>query len=154
LPDRVGGAQGWNFEKAHSILHRVREIVMWSWSENTSCQGPGCTSPPPCSTPATTQVRHCGRHLTAAFAPTSASCQPRCHVRHCANCSGPKSRWDRHRAAVPTMVWLQVLKQCHGNPLQRLSRPHGARMRTRFYISLSTISKFRHSTMLWHLSYE
>ena len=40
LPDRVGGAQGWNFEKAHSILHKVREIVMWGWSENTSCQGP------------------------------------------------------------------------------------------------------------------
>jgi hypothetical protein len=27
LPDRVGGAKGWNFEKAHSILHKVREIV-------------------------------------------------------------------------------------------------------------------------------
>jgi hypothetical protein len=26
-------------EKAHSILHKVREIVMWGWSENTSCQG-------------------------------------------------------------------------------------------------------------------
>ncbi len=42
LPDRVGvgGAQGWNFEKAHSILHKVREIVIWGWSENTSCQVP------------------------------------------------------------------------------------------------------------------
>jgi hypothetical protein len=40
LPDRVGRAQGWNFEKAHSILHKVRDIVMWGWSENTSCQGP------------------------------------------------------------------------------------------------------------------
>ncbi len=40
LPNRVGGALGWNFEKAHSILHKVREIVMWGWSENTSCQGP------------------------------------------------------------------------------------------------------------------
>jgi len=40
LPDRIGGAPGWNFEKAHSILHKVREIVMWGWSENTSCQGP------------------------------------------------------------------------------------------------------------------
>ena len=40
LPDSVGGAKGWNFEKAHSILHKVREIVMWGWSENTSCQGP------------------------------------------------------------------------------------------------------------------
>ncbi len=27
-------------EKAHSILHKVREIVMWGWSENTSWQGP------------------------------------------------------------------------------------------------------------------
>ena len=33
LPNRVGGALGWNFEKAHSILHKVREIVMWGWSE-------------------------------------------------------------------------------------------------------------------------
>ena len=40
LPDRVGGAKGWKFEKAHSILHKVREIVMWGWAENTSCQGP------------------------------------------------------------------------------------------------------------------
>jgi hypothetical protein len=28
------------FEKAHSILHNVREIIMWGWSENTSCKGP------------------------------------------------------------------------------------------------------------------
>ncbi len=28
LPDRVGWAKGWKFEKAHSILHKVREIVM------------------------------------------------------------------------------------------------------------------------------
>jgi hypothetical protein len=40
LSDRVGGVKGWNFEKAHSILRKVREIVMWGWSENTSCQGP------------------------------------------------------------------------------------------------------------------
>ena len=40
LSDRVGRAKGWNFEKAHSILHKVREIVMWGWAENTSCQGP------------------------------------------------------------------------------------------------------------------
>ena len=40
LPDRVGGASGWKFEKAHNILHKVREIVMWGCSENTSCQGP------------------------------------------------------------------------------------------------------------------
>ncbi len=31
LPDtgRVGGADEWNFENAHNILHKVREIVMW-----------------------------------------------------------------------------------------------------------------------------
>jgi hypothetical protein len=40
FPDQVGGAQGWNFEKAHNILHKVHKIVMWGWSENTSCQGP------------------------------------------------------------------------------------------------------------------
>jgi hypothetical protein len=40
LPDRIGGAKGWCFEKAHSFLHKVREIIMWGWSEKTSCQGP------------------------------------------------------------------------------------------------------------------
>ena len=25
LPDRVGGAKGWNFEKAHGILHSARD---------------------------------------------------------------------------------------------------------------------------------
>ncbi len=40
LPDRVGGAQGWNLEKAHGILDKVREFVMWGWAKNTSCQGP------------------------------------------------------------------------------------------------------------------
>ena len=28
LPDRVGGSNGWNFEKAQSIWHKVREIIM------------------------------------------------------------------------------------------------------------------------------
>ena len=27
LPERVGGDKGWNFERTHSILHKVREIV-------------------------------------------------------------------------------------------------------------------------------
>ena len=26
-------------KKKNSTLHKVREIVMWGWSENTSCQG-------------------------------------------------------------------------------------------------------------------
>lgn len=38
LPARTGGAEGWNFEKAHSILHKVREILLFGWSENFSTQ--------------------------------------------------------------------------------------------------------------------
>ena len=38
LPDRTGGAEGWNFEKAHSILHKVREILLFGWTENFSTQ--------------------------------------------------------------------------------------------------------------------
>ena len=40
LPEKCGEKSGWNFEKAHSILHKVRDIVMWGNSDNTSCQGP------------------------------------------------------------------------------------------------------------------
>ena len=29
---------GWNFDKAQSILHKVREIIMLGNSDNTSCQ--------------------------------------------------------------------------------------------------------------------
>ena len=38
LPDKTGEAAGWNFEKAHSILHKVREILLYGWSENFSTQ--------------------------------------------------------------------------------------------------------------------
>ncbi len=38
LPDKTGEKGKWNFEKAHSILHKVREIVLWGNSDNTSCQ--------------------------------------------------------------------------------------------------------------------
>jgi hypothetical protein len=38
LPDRKGGEEGWNFEEAHSILHKVREIILFGWSENYSTQ--------------------------------------------------------------------------------------------------------------------
>jgi hypothetical protein len=38
LPDKTGKKGKWNFEKAHSILHKVREIVLWGNSDNTSCQ--------------------------------------------------------------------------------------------------------------------
>ena len=40
MPYRTGGAEGWNFEKAHSILHKVRDILLFGWSENFSHQGP------------------------------------------------------------------------------------------------------------------
>ena len=40
LLEKCGEKSGWNFEKAHSILHKVRDIVMWGNSDNTSCQGP------------------------------------------------------------------------------------------------------------------
>jgi hypothetical protein len=40
MPYRTGGAEGWNFEKAHSILHKVRDILLFGWSENFGHQGP------------------------------------------------------------------------------------------------------------------
>jgi hypothetical protein len=40
MPFRTGGPEGWNFEKAHSILHKVRDIILFGWSENFSHQGP------------------------------------------------------------------------------------------------------------------
>ena len=40
LPDKTGEKGKWNFKKAHSILHKVREIVLWGNSDNTSCQAP------------------------------------------------------------------------------------------------------------------
>ena len=45
LPDKTGEKGKWNFEKAHSILHKVREIILWGNSDNTSCQAPEvCTN--------------------------------------------------------------------------------------------------------------
>ena len=38
MPEKTGEESGWNFEKAHSILHKVREIVMFGWTENYSTQ--------------------------------------------------------------------------------------------------------------------
>ena len=40
LPEKTGEKAAWNFEKAHSILHKVREIVLWGNTDNTSCQAP------------------------------------------------------------------------------------------------------------------
>ncbi len=36
MPYRTGRPEGWNFEKAHSILHKVRDILLFGWSENFS----------------------------------------------------------------------------------------------------------------------
>jgi len=38
LPEKNGDASGWNFERAHSILHNPREILLFGWSENFSTQ--------------------------------------------------------------------------------------------------------------------
>ena len=40
LPNKSGQKRAWKFEKAHSILHKVREIIMFGWTENFSTQGP------------------------------------------------------------------------------------------------------------------
>ncbi len=37
LTDKRGEKRKWNFEKAHSILHKVREIILWGNSDHTSC---------------------------------------------------------------------------------------------------------------------
>jgi hypothetical protein len=38
--EKNGVANDWKFEKAHSILHMVRERILFGWSENFSNQGP------------------------------------------------------------------------------------------------------------------
>ena len=38
FPDRTGGVEGGNFEKAHSILHKVEKILIFGWLENYSIQ--------------------------------------------------------------------------------------------------------------------
>ncbi len=40
LPDKTGEKAGWNFGKAPSILHKVREIVLWGNTDNSLCQSP------------------------------------------------------------------------------------------------------------------
>jgi hypothetical protein len=39
LPENNGVISAWKFEKAHSILHKVRELILFGWSENFSTQG-------------------------------------------------------------------------------------------------------------------
>ena len=40
FPEKNGVLNAWKFEKAHSILHKVRELILFGWSENFSIQGP------------------------------------------------------------------------------------------------------------------
>jgi hypothetical protein len=40
LPDKTGEKEKWNFDKVHSILHKVCKIVLWGNVVNTSCQAP------------------------------------------------------------------------------------------------------------------
>jgi hypothetical protein len=40
FPEKNGFAYGWKFKKAYSILHKVRELILFGWSENFSTQGP------------------------------------------------------------------------------------------------------------------
>ncbi len=35
---RTGNVSGWNFEKAHSILHKVCKKILFGWSEDFSTQ--------------------------------------------------------------------------------------------------------------------
>jgi hypothetical protein len=41
FPEQNVVANGWKFEKAHSILHKVRELILFGSLENFSTQGPG-----------------------------------------------------------------------------------------------------------------
>ena len=40
FPEKNGVINSWKLEKAHSILHKVRELILFGWSENFSTQGP------------------------------------------------------------------------------------------------------------------
>jgi hypothetical protein len=40
LPDKKSEKSKWKFDKAHSILHMVLEIVFWGNTDNISCQAP------------------------------------------------------------------------------------------------------------------
>ena len=40
MPERTGGLLGWNFEKPHSVVHKVRYIILLGWSEIFCHQGP------------------------------------------------------------------------------------------------------------------
>ena len=40
MPERTGGVKSWNFEKPHSVVHKVRDIIFLGWSEIFGHQGP------------------------------------------------------------------------------------------------------------------
>ncbi len=40
LPEKNGVINAWKFEKAHSTLHKVLELILFGWSENLSTQEP------------------------------------------------------------------------------------------------------------------
>jgi hypothetical protein len=40
LPLKDGVTNAWKFEKAHSILHKVLELILFGWSKNFSKQTP------------------------------------------------------------------------------------------------------------------
>jgi hypothetical protein len=65
LPDKTGEKGKWNFEKAHSILHKVREIVLWGNSDNCSCQAPEVCNGVYCNIPVCIPILCNLRVLTA-----------------------------------------------------------------------------------------
>ena len=44
LPDKTGEKAKWNFEKAHSFLHKVHKIMFWGNTDNTLCRSPEACS--------------------------------------------------------------------------------------------------------------
>jgi hypothetical protein len=40
FPTKNGVVNAWKFEKAHSILHKVCDLILFGWSEDFSTQGP------------------------------------------------------------------------------------------------------------------
>ena len=57
FPEKNGVTNSWKFEKAHSILHKVRELILFSWSENFSTKGPEH-----CHIDFVKKIAHCKNH--------------------------------------------------------------------------------------------
>ncbi len=45
MPERTGGVLGWNFKKPHSVVHKVRDIILLGWSEIFGHPGIGSSEP-------------------------------------------------------------------------------------------------------------